>query len=170
MTLPLRASINDVRLRGVTEDDLPIFFEQQRDSAANQMAAFPARDRDTFMTHWANILADESVTVMTILFDVHVAGNIVRWQRDDKQVIGYWIGKDYWGKGVATKALAEFLQIVELRPLFAYVAKRNIASIRVLEKCGFKLCAEETESLDAASDGVDELVFTLDTDEKGHLP
>ena len=37
-----------VRLRDVTEDDLPIFFDHQRDPVANRMAAFPARERDAF--------------------------------------------------------------------------------------------------------------------------
>ncbi|HKA21153.1 MAG TPA: GNAT family N-acetyltransferase, partial [Blastocatellia bacterium] len=34
---------SDVLLREVTEGDLPIFFEQQRDPAANRMAAFTAK-------------------------------------------------------------------------------------------------------------------------------
>jgi hypothetical protein len=47
---------NDILLRNATEDDLPIFFEQQLDSDANYMAAFTARDptdRDAFTAHWA---------------------------------------------------------------------------------------------------------------------
>jgi len=51
-------------LRDVKESDLPIFFEPQRDSAANYMAGFTARDpsdKDAFMEHWARILADNTV-------------------------------------------------------------------------------------------------------------
>jgi hypothetical protein len=41
----------DVMLRGVTESDLPIFFEHQLDTEVAEMAAFPSRDRDSFMAH-----------------------------------------------------------------------------------------------------------------------
>jgi RimJ/RimL family protein N-acetyltransferase len=160
---------SDIRLRHVTEDDLPIFFEHQWDPDANQMAAFLPRDEAAFMAHWKKILADPTAPVRTILFGGHVAGNVVSWVRDGKQLVGYWIGKAYWGKGVATQALSQFLGVVEARPLFAHVAKRNLASIRVLEKCGFTICVEATESLDPPSDGVEELVFQLSTNGDGDV-
>lgn len=160
-------STSDIRLRDVIEGDLPIFFEHQREPDANQMAAFPPRARDAFMTHWAKILGDDSVTIKAILFSGQVAGNIVSWERDRKRLVGYWIGKDYWGKGVASKALAIFLGLVKARPLYAHVTKDNIASIRVLEKCGFTICANETGTIDAPSDGIEELVFKLGTSENG---
>jgi len=156
---------NDIRLRDVTEGDLPIFFEHQCDPDANQMAAFPPRDRDAFMAHWAKISSDESATNRTILCDGHVAGNVVSWERDGKRFVGYWIGKNYWGRGVATRALSLFLPVVKARPLYAYVAKRNVGSIRVLEKCGFTICREETESLEPPADGVEEVVFRLGPNE-----
>lgn len=166
--MPSRAPTSftcDICLRDVTEGDLPIFFEQQWDSDANRMAAVPPRDRDAFMTHWTKILADRTVPVKTILLDGLVAGNVVSWERDGKRLVGYWIGKNYWGQGVATKALSEFLKIVTARPLYAHVAKHNIASIRVLEKCGFTICPEATETSHATNDGVDELVFRLGASE-----
>jgi hypothetical protein len=48
-------------LTATVRPKLLVFFEHQRDAEANQMAAFPARDRDAFMEHWAKILADEAV-------------------------------------------------------------------------------------------------------------
>ena len=66
-----------MRLRGVAEDDLPVFFEHQMDADANRMAGFPPRDRDAFMAHWNTILRDASVVVRTILLDGQVAGNVV---------------------------------------------------------------------------------------------
>jgi RimJ/RimL family protein N-acetyltransferase len=161
---------SEIRLRGVSEGDLPIFFEQQCDPDACKMAAFAARDRDAFMAHWAKILADKTVAVRSIILDGHVAGNMVSWQQDGKRLIGYWIGKNYWGQGVATRALAEFLAVVTARPLYAYVAKHNLASIRVLEKCGFTICIEEMESSDAPSDGVEEFVFKSSTNETCKAP
>jgi RimJ/RimL family protein N-acetyltransferase len=134
-----------VLLRDVIESDLPIFFKQQLDPVANQMAAFPARDRDAFMSHWARIMADESNVLKTILYGDQVAGNIVSWEHSGEREVGYWLGREFWGQGIATRALALFLQQVTSRPLYAYVAKHNLASIRVLEKCGFAITREEVE-------------------------
>jgi RimJ/RimL family protein N-acetyltransferase len=127
----------EVRLRGVTEDDLPIFFEHQRDPVAKRMAAFPPRERDAFMTHWGSILRDASVVVRTIELDGEVAGNVVLFGFEGRREVGYWIGREFWGRGVATRAISAFLQEVEERPIYAGVAETNVASIRVLEKCGF---------------------------------
>ena len=130
---------NTVLLRDVIESDLPIFFEQQLDPVATQMADFPARDREAFMAHWAKILADETNVLKTILFDGQVAGNIVSWEQSGGREVGYWLGREYWGKVIATRALAAFLERAKTRPLYAHVVKHNLASLRVLEKCGFTI-------------------------------
>ncbi len=133
----------NVQLRPVQESDLAIFFEQQRDPVANRLAAFPARDQDTFTAHWSKIMQDKSVILRTILFDGLVAGNLVSFVLSNKREVGYWLGREYWGKGIATRALMYFLKQVQERPLFAHVAQHNTASFRVLEKCGFHLQGEE---------------------------
>jgi RimJ/RimL family protein N-acetyltransferase len=145
----------------VSEGDLPLFFEHQRDPEANRMASFPARNRDAFMAHWSRILADPGVLVQTILVNEQVAGNIVSWESEGRRLVGYWIGQAWWGQGVATAGLAAFLKRIRIRPLYAYVAKENIGSIRVLEKCGFARCNEATETLPPPDDEVQELVFKL---------
>jgi RimJ/RimL family protein N-acetyltransferase len=132
-------------LRDVVETDLPIFFEHQSDPEATHMADFPARDWEPFIAHWRKILSDDTLTKKTIVFEGQVAGNVVSWDQEGKQLVGYWIGKEFWGKGLATKALAELLGELTMRPLHAYVAKTNIGSIRVLEKCGFVLSGEEDD-------------------------
>ena len=134
-------------LRDVFESDLPFFYEQQLDPEATAMADFPSRDRESFMAHWAKIMLDKSVILKTILIDGEVAGNIVSWEQDGEREVGFWIGKEFWEKGIATKALAEFLDQVMIRPMVAHVAKHNVASRRVLEKCGFKLTGEEIEEI-----------------------
>ena len=101
------------------------------------MAHFPARDRDAFMTHWAKIPADASNWARTVEVEGAVAGNVVSWVHDGERYVGYWIGREHWGKGVATAALASCLTLLEERPLFAHVVEHNVGSIRVLEKCGF---------------------------------
>ena len=132
----------DVTLRKVSEGDLPIFFEHQRDPEANDMAAFPSREREAFMAHWAKIMADETVGQQTILFDGQVAGNLVVFGPPEHREVGYWVGKEYWGKGIATRALMAFLEQIKERPLYAHIAKHNTGSRRVAEKCGFKLWGE----------------------------
>jgi RimJ/RimL family protein N-acetyltransferase len=152
---------SDVLLRDVIESDLPIFFEHQLDPDATEMAAFPSRDRDAFMAHWAKIMADDSVMLKTVLFDGHVAGNIVSFEQSGKREVGYWIGKEYWGKGIATKALAAFLDHVKTRPLYAHVAKHNIGSRRVLEKCGFTVEGEDKGFPNKREEEVEEFILRL---------
>lgn len=150
----------DVRLRSVEPDDLPIFYEHQLDADATRMAAFPARDRAAFDAHWATgILGNPAAVTRTILVDDHVAGNIGSWHQDGIRLVGYWIGKEHWGKGVATRALAAFLHVVTERPLHAHVAAHNVGSIRVLEKCGFRI--EREASVEVAGTDVAELVLVL---------
>lgn len=134
-------------IRDVIESDLPIFFEHQQDPEATSMAAFPARDREAFDAHWKKILADDTLTTKTVIFEDRVAGNVGSWAQDGKRLVGYWIGRKFWGKGLATRALAELIAELPHRPLHAYVATTNVGSIRVLEKCGFVLVEEEPDEL-----------------------
>jgi RimJ/RimL family protein N-acetyltransferase len=136
--------MEDISLREVLDADLPIFYEHQRQPEANKMAAFPAREREAFMAHWAKILADETIFKRTVVFQEQVAGNIVSFLQDDLREVGYWIGEEFWGQGIASRALSLFLEEETLRPLFAHVSKHNPAPWRVLEKCGFRLFGEDT--------------------------
>ena len=141
----MNTSLLDVQLRDVIDSDLPIFYEHQNDPVANQMAAFPARDREAFMAHWARIRTDESNIMRTILYNGLVAGNIVSFLMDDNREVGYWIGREYWGKGIATRALELFLKEVKIRPLYGVTVKNNTGSQHVLEKCGFRFLAEKED-------------------------
>lgn len=154
----------DIQLRDVTESDLPIFYEQQLDPEATQMADFPSRTREAFMTHWTRIMADDSVQLKTILFNGEVAGNIVCFEQLGEREVGYWLGREYWGKGIATKALAEFLKEITTRPLYAHVAKHNIASRRVLEKCRFTIAGEDRFFSDFFGRNIEEYILTLDSE------
>jgi len=123
---------SDVLLREVTADDLPIFFEHQLDPEANHMAAFTAKDpadRDAYMARWTRILGDETISSQTILFKGQVAGSVSTFEESGRREVTYWIGKQYWGKGIATSALEAFLGRLATRPLYARVAKDNAASL-----------------------------------------
>src|SRR5260221_6756322 len=148
-----------MKLREVNEDDLEIFFEQQRELEANRMAAFAARDRDHFMTHWrTKVLGGPGVIARTITVGDAVAGNVESWEQDGRRFVGYWLGSAFWGRGLATTALAEFVASHDsTRPLFAWVAVSNVASVRVLDKCGFR----QRGDVVTARDGVEEILVEL---------
>lgn len=153
-------------LRDVMMSDLPIFFDQQLDPEANRMAAFTRKDpadRDAFMAHWAKILRDETITIQTILFDGQVAGSVLSYVDEDGQrEVSYWIGRPYWGKGVATRGLLAFLDHIKVRPLYARVAQDNIGSLRVLEKCRFTRIGEGRGFSAARGQEVEEFLLRLD--------
>ncbi|MDP9341110.1 MAG: GNAT family N-acetyltransferase [Actinomycetota bacterium] len=146
------------------DEDLPIFFEHQLDPEATRMAAFESRDREAFMAHWAKILRDETVLVKTVVVDGEVAGNVVSFESPvtGKREIGYWIGREHWGRGVGTRALSQFLDQEATRPLYAGVATHNAASIRILEKCGFVLWDEDLGPSNKPPDEVEEVLLRLE--------
>ena len=147
-------------VRDVDEGDLPVLFEHQRDPVATAMAAFPSRDREAFMTHWkTRILAEPTAIKKAIVVDGQLAGFVSSYQAGDKRLVGYWVGREFWGKGTATAALREFLRHDTARPMFAFVATANVASIRVLEKCGFRVT--EYEGKPSSDDGVEEILMKL---------
>jgi RimJ/RimL family protein N-acetyltransferase len=138
-----KTMVNETSLRQIQATDLPIIFEQQLDPEATRMAAFPARDQDAFKAHWEKVMADEKNIVRTISFRGEVAGYIGSWEQAGERKVGFWLGKSYWGKGIATAALSQLLELVKVRPLYAHAAKHNAASIRVLQKCGFTIGGED---------------------------
>ncbi|MEP6988916.1 MAG: GNAT family N-acetyltransferase [Chloroflexota bacterium] len=153
-----------VTLRDLIPADLDIYFVQQQDPQANHMAAFTSRDpfdRDAFDIHWTQIMSDATIINKTILYNGDVAGNIAKFTMFNQPEIGYWIGKEFWGKGIATQALLAFLKIVTTRPLYAAAAKDNLASLRVLQKCGFVITGYDRAFSGARQQEIDEALLEL---------
>ena len=132
-----------VSLRPVEDDDLPFFFEWQADEESFRMAAVATRDAEAFAAHWSQILSDAGTILRTIVADGAVAGHALSWTAAGGRMVGYWLGKAYWGRGIASSALALFLDDERHRPLLATVAEHNAGSLRVLEKAGFRLVSSE---------------------------
>jgi RimJ/RimL family protein N-acetyltransferase len=147
----------EVRIRPVEDDDLPIFLAHQDDPVAAAMAAFPTRAPDVFYAHWATIRADPTNITRTVVAGDEVVGDIVSWLDHGSRQVGYWVGRDHWGKGYATAALRLLLDEIKDRPVTAHIVPANIGSQRVVEKCGFVRVGEEV-----ADDGVHELIFRLE--------
>ena len=157
---------SDIRLREVTEDDLVTFFEQQQDPAAIWMAAFTAKDSTdwaAFAAKWARILDDRTGTAKTIVCGGRVAGTVTSFVApwSGQPEVSYWVGRDHWGRGVATAALAAFVGGLAVRPLYARAAADNVASIRVLEKCGFVLIGRDRGFANARGAEIEEVVMEL---------
>ena len=146
-------------LRDVVESDLDALFEQQADPESSAMAAVPSRDRAAFDAHWRRILADENTVVRVIDVDGAAAGHVLSWPSEGRRYIGYWVAREFWGRGLATAGLAELLTELRERPLHALVSSDNVASIRVLEKCGFVEVGPADDKL--ADEGVPGLLYEL---------
>jgi RimJ/RimL family protein N-acetyltransferase len=153
-----------VSLREVAPADVGVFFEQQRDPAAVHMAAFTAKDpndRAAFVARWERLTRDRAILARTVEWDGGVAGHVFRFVEDGRPEVTYWIGRELWGRGIASEALARFLPLVPERPLYARAAKDNAGSIRVLEKCGFVLVREERGFANARGAEIEEVLLVL---------
>lgn len=130
---------DEVQLRDVVEADLETLFEQQQDPEAVRRSRFAPRARDAFMTHWTTkVLGDPTVFVQAVTVNGELAGNIVAWWEQHQRFLGYWFGRQYWGRGIGTQALRLFLQAEKNRPIYADPVIGNLASVRLLEKQGFR--------------------------------
>lgn len=149
-----------VRLRAVEVADLEVFLAQEHDPEAVRRSRFQPRERERFMTHWKErILGDPDVLVRAVTVDGELAGNLVAWTADDgRRFVGYWLGREFWGRGIGSRALALFLEEETARPLYADPYVGNTASVRLLERHGFRRAGSDW-------DGEDEyVVLVLDGD------
>jgi RimJ/RimL family protein N-acetyltransferase len=158
--------MTSVRLREMEQSDLPTLFEQQLDPEAIRMAAFTVADpadREAFDARWQRILARKDTTTRTIVVDDEVAGSVSKWRDPDLPgaEVTYWLGREFWGKGVATLALAAFVEVVKERPLRGRCAADNVGSRRVLEKCGFVSVGEDKGFSNARGEEIDEVLLEL---------
>jgi RimJ/RimL family protein N-acetyltransferase len=153
-----------VRLRPVVWMDLGVFFQQQLDPLSNRMAAFTSKnatDRTAFDQHWAKILGDAKIVARTILADKQIAGYVLHHSWFGDPEVSYWLGREFWGKGIATRALELFLRQEQVRPLYGRVATDNIGSRRVMEKNGFRIIGEDKGFSNARGEEVEEYILVI---------
>ena len=138
-------------MREVRDSDIETFYLHQADAEGATMAAFPSRDRPAHFAHWAKIRANAANITRAIVIDTDagevVAGNIGSWEHEGLREIGYWVGREFWGRGVATAALRLLLDVVVQRPLYAVAVAHNVGSQRVLQKCGFVYQRDEEDGV-----------------------
>jgi len=156
-----------ISLRPICDSDLPIFFTHQQHQPALQMAAFvheDPSDRALFDTHWAKLMGSDKILKRSIEADGRLVGHIMSFEIEGDREITYWIDHHHWGKGIAGEALSQFVMLENTRPLFGRAAKDNIASIRSMQRCGFKLIAQERGFANARGEEIDEVVMELRSD------
>ncbi|HXS99765.1 MAG TPA: GNAT family N-acetyltransferase [Elusimicrobiota bacterium] len=154
-----------VTLRDAAPRDIPAFYRMHADPEANRAGAFTPRSKPAFFKHWRKVLKNRLCLKKAILADGEVAGYVVSFYRTGtgapkKREIGYWIGQESWGRGLATEGLRLLLRDHRLRPLYARVAKSNPASRKVAQKCGFKKW-KESRYVNEAGKTVEEVVLIL---------
>ena len=153
-----------ITLRPVVESDLPVFFAQQSDAEARRMVAFCSAelgDLAAFLVKWRAMLSDEAVLCRTIELAGAVAGNVGCFMQFDRPSIGYWLGRSYWGQGIARRAVDALIGSIDQRPLYARVVADNIGSLRVLERCGFRIIGTERDFAPARDAEVEEFLLEL---------
>lgn len=128
-----------IEIRPAVVADLETFHNYESEPEGRRRAGFPERDFETFVKHWrTKIFAVPENDAQAVVVDGEVVGNIVSWPQEGRQMVGYWYGQRFWGRGIGSKALAMYLEEhMTIRPLYADTVEGNIGSIRLLERCGF---------------------------------
>lgn len=110
---------------------------------------------------------DPSLTCYAIVVDGQVVGNIGFVRNHDVErfsaEVGYYIGEDYWGKGIMSaalvKAVDDYFSTTDVIRLYATPFGYNKASARVLEKAGFTFKCAMTKAAYKNGQFTDELYF-----------
>jgi RimJ/RimL family protein N-acetyltransferase len=154
-----------VSLRPLVDADLDAIYEQMKDPGSVRMAAFTAEDpadRHAFLAHMARVRDDPSAMQRVIEADGVIAGTIGSFSIDDRTEVTYWIDRALWGRGIATAALQSLLSITTERPVFARAATDNAASLRVLEKAGFRRIGVDRGFARGRGEEIEETILRLD--------
>lgn len=161
----MQSSNPTITLRPTLLTDLEILFQFQTDKEAGYLAAFMPKDpndKEAYVSKYTKILQDPSVNNQTILLNQTIVGSIAKFIMEGDVELTYWIDKQYWGKGIASKALAMFLKLEPSRPVFGRVAFDNIASQKVLEKVGFLKIGVDKGFANARQKEIEEFIYKLD--------
>jgi RimJ/RimL family protein N-acetyltransferase len=155
----------DVSLRPIEDADLDAIFAQTTDPEAIRMAAFTSADgtdRGAFLERMARLRSDPILTNRVIEVDGAVAGTIACFPLDGRLEVTYWLDRAHWGRGIATAALRLLLAEVAERPVYARAASDNVASLRVLEKVGFRRVGVDRGFAAGRGEEIEETILRLD--------
>lgn len=154
----------DIKLRPTEIADLDTLFQFQLDKEGGYLAAFMPKDptdKTAYINKYTKLLDDPTVNNQTILLDNTIVGSIAKFIIQGDTEITYWIDRKFWGQGIATKALNNFLALVAVRPIFGRVAFDNFGSQKVLEKCGFDKVSSDKGFANARQTEIEEFIYKL---------
>lgn len=154
----------DIKLRPTVPADLDTLFQFQLDKEGGYLAAFMPKDptdKEAYITKHTKLLDDPTVNNQTIILDDIIVGSIAKFVMEGDAEITYWIDKKFWGQGIATKALKEFLAIETIRPIFGRVAFDNFGSQKVLENCSFEKVGSDKGFANARQMEIEEFIYKL---------
>ncbi|MBL8016737.1 MAG: GNAT family N-acetyltransferase [Ignavibacteria bacterium] len=155
---------NTITLTKTSEDDLHSLFQFQTDEEAIHLAAFTPkdpRDKSAYIEKYTKLLNDPAINMQTIKINGEIAGSVSKFEIEGDAEITYWIDRKYWGQGIATTALKELLKTEPARPIYGRIAFDNIASQKVLEKCGFIRIGKDKGFANARNSEIEEYIYKL---------
>ncbi|WP_156308331.1 GNAT family N-acetyltransferase [Sphingobacterium endophyticum] len=156
--------IDQIKLVKTELKDLERLFEFQKQKEGIYLAAFTASDpgdKEAYLSKFERILKDPKIQNYTIFLNNIIVGSIAKFPLDGKIEITYWIDRDLWGKGIASKSLAKLIEMDSDRPIYGRVAFDNLASQKVLKKCGFIRIAEDKGFANARQKEIVEYIYQL---------
>lgn len=154
----------DIKLRPTEISDLDFLFQFQLDKEGGYLAAFmpiDPTDKTAYLDKHTKLLDDPTVNNQTIVIDNTIVGSIAKFVIEGGAEITYWIDRNFWGQGIATKALKEFLAIETTRPISGRVAFDNFGSQKILEKCGFVKIGTDKGFANARQVEIEEFIYKL---------
>ena len=118
-------------------------------------------NKSAYIEKHSRFLTDPSINNQTIRFKGEIVGSIAKFVMENEAEITYWIDRKYWGQGIASAVLKEFLTIEKTRPLYGRTAFDNYGSQKVLEKCGFVTTVTERGLANAGKVEIEEHIYIL---------
>lgn len=153
-----------ITLTKTKADDLNFLFQFQLDKEAIHLAAFTPKDqgdRNAYIEKYSKFLTDPTINMQTITVNDEIVGSLSKFVMENEAEITYWIDRKFWGQGIATKALTDFLKIEPVRPIYGRVAFDNFGSQKVLEKCGFVKIGKDKGFANARQAEIEEFIYKL---------
>lgn len=154
----------NIQLTKTEEDDLKVLFQFQLDQKANYLAAFTTKDPNdkiAYIEKYTKFLTDPTINMLTIKVGDEIAGSVSKYVMENDAEITYWIDRKFWGQGIATTALKEFLTLEQTRPIYGRVAFDNYGSQKVLVKCGFIKIGSDKGFANARQTEIEEFIYKL---------
>ena len=152
------------------DEESVVFHANNKKIWRNVRDHFPSpytlADAVRWVFHASTVLSDK---VFAIDVDGKAVGSIGLVPKEDvyrkSMEIGYWLGEQYWGRGIATEAVGAmtrygFAQFDIIR-IYADIFEWNPASARVLEKNGYQFEARLKRAI--VKDGTisDVLIYSI---------